>query len=279
MFIKIQDLVSKYGLKIKGIIHAGAHHGQEYDDYKAVGVDRIIFVEPCYPAFKELKKRFINSSGVICIQTALGEYNGEAEMHVEVANTGQSNSILKPKLHLQQHPDIQFPSVELVKMTRLDEMIPTLVKMISDVPDEPMYNFLNMDVQGYELNVLKGAGKILDQIDYIYTEVNTDEIYEGCAKINELDAFLKDFDRVETNMAGGNWGDAFYVRRPKQSELPAGVVKKEAKVTTPLPPHTDPYARIEFLEGKLKQIYAILEEIGIYPDPIAPTPNVTSDGE
>ena len=37
---------------------------------------------------------------------------------------------------------------------------------------------INMDVQGYELEVLKGATKTLEQVDYVYCEVNRDEVYE-----------------------------------------------------------------------------------------------------
>jgi hypothetical protein len=70
-----------------------------------------------------------------------------------------------------------------------------------------------MDVQGFELEVLKGATETLKGIDYVYCEINRDEVYEGCAKIWELDAFLKDFTRVETSWAGGSWGDAIYIKK------------------------------------------------------------------
>ena len=75
-------------------------------------------------------------------------------------------------------------------------------------------NFINIDVQGYELEVFKGATNTLKHIDYIMSEVNTDEVYEGCVLIDELDEFLVTFgfNRVETNMAGGLWGDAFYIK-------------------------------------------------------------------
>lgn len=250
MYIRLQDLIAKHNIKITGIIHAGAHHGQEYDDYKASGVEKIIFIEPCYPAFKVLKEKFLNTNGVILVHSALGAYNGEAEMNVEVANTGQSNSILKPKKHLEQFPSITFPLTEMVKMQRLDDLMAT-------VQDDHVYNFLNMDVQGYELQILKGAGRILDTIKYVYTEVNTDEIYENCARMEEIDQFLKDFDRVETNMAGGNWGDAFYIRKGiTTAEITTGSVKLEFDGPQ------DPAARVVFLEKRLWRIAKTLNECG-----------------
>ena len=82
-------------------------------------------------------------------------------------------------------------------------------------PDE----FMNV-----EYEVLKGSKNVLKNIDYIMTEVNKDEVYKDCAKIEQLDEFLSEFGfkRVETFWAPahpmGNlsvketWGDAFYIK-------------------------------------------------------------------
>ena len=72
-----------------------------------------------------------------------------------------------------------------------------------------------MDVQGYELEVLKGGAKILEQVDYVYCEVNRAEVYENNAMIYEIDEFLEGFDMVrkETDWGGQIWGDALYVRK------------------------------------------------------------------
>ncbi len=81
------------------------------------------------------------------------------------------------------------------------------------------YNFLNMDTQGYELKILQGGAETLKAIDYVYSEVNRDEIYEGNARIEQLDAFLHEFQRVETfwcnGGVSGTWGDAFWIRKIK----------------------------------------------------------------
>ena len=71
-----------------------------------------------------------------------------------------------------------------------------------------------MDVQGYELEVLKGGTKTLEHVDYVYCEVNRDEVYENNAYVEELDEFLSEYNmkRVETDWAGDIWGDALYIR-------------------------------------------------------------------
>lgn len=75
------------------------------------------------------------------------------------------------------------------------------------------YNLINMDTEGYELEVLKGATETLKYIDYIYIEVAQIELQKGRAMVWEVDEFLKDFDRVETQWTDRGWGDALYIRK------------------------------------------------------------------
>jgi len=64
------------------------------------------------------------------------------------------------------------------------------------------------------LEVLKGGTKTLEHVDYVYCEVNRDEVYENNALVEELDEFLAGYGmkRVETDWAGEIWGDALYIR-------------------------------------------------------------------
>jgi hypothetical protein len=72
-----------------------------------------------------------------------------------------------------------------------------------------------LDIQGTELKALKGMESYLPTIDYIYTEVNSDYVYEKCSLIGEIDDYLSNFGfkRVETEwFEDCKWGDAFYIR-------------------------------------------------------------------
>ena len=76
-------------------------------------------------------------------------------------------------------------------------------------------NFLNIDIQGAELLALKGMGDLIKEYDYLYLEVNSEEVYMGCGLITEIDIYLEkyNFKRVETKWWGNaGWGDAFYIR-------------------------------------------------------------------
>lgn len=203
MLLNLDNLTEKYDLKIKGVLHIGAHIGQEHNTYQRLGINNVMFFEPVPSTFQRLKENV--GDNAILVNTALGNIEGEVEMFTETINEGQSSSVLQPDYHLVQHPNIRFDGKETVKITKLDNFI----------KDKDKYNFINVDVQGYELEVFKGGSEFLNSIDYIMTEVNRAELYKGCAKIEELDSFLSEygFERVETTWDGGTWGDAFYVKR------------------------------------------------------------------
>jgi FkbM family methyltransferase len=201
--LDLEELVQKYQVKIKGLIHVGAHYGQEYEIYQKLGIANLIFFEPLSQNFEILKTHLADKAQLV--QKALGNENKKVKMYMESANNGMSSSILKPQKHLEQYPQIIFDQEEIVEMVRLDDFL----------SEKQKYNFLTIDVQGYELEVLKGSQEMLTYISGILTEVNRDELYENCVQIEQLDDFLDlyNFQRVETNWEGGTWGDAFYLKK------------------------------------------------------------------
>ena len=189
MLLDFDVLYSKYYLKIKGVLHIGSHFGQENSIYQKYNIKNKIFFEPLPQTFEVLKR---NVTDGILVNKALGSSNSKVKMYTETSNQGQSSSILRPKKHLTQYPHIQFDGTCEVDMIRLDDY----------EFNREDYNFINMDVQAYELEVLRGGRKTLENIDYIMTEVNRDEVYVNCAQISELDSFLSKygFKRLENHM-------------------------------------------------------------------------------
>jgi hypothetical protein len=192
MMFDYDDIVQKYNVKLKGVIHVGGHVGEEIPLYKQQ-TNNIHIFEPLKECFDQIDNT-VNKYNI-----ALGSSKDILEFNV--ANNHQSSSFLKPKTHLTEHTWVTFNHKRFVEIATLDSY------GITDC------NFLNIDVQGYELEVLKGAINTLTHIDYILTEVNEKELYENCAQLDELDLFLKDFIRVETTMTQHGWGDAFYIKK------------------------------------------------------------------
>jgi FkbM family methyltransferase len=208
-YIKIDKHI-KPKTPIRGIIHVGAHEGQEYEYYlKVLKVENIIFYEPMKDIFKKL---VANCPEAICHNFALGNFKGEIYLNVSNSidhdgnsNNGQSSSILKPDKHLMLHKEVRFDK-------RIDKI--PIDKLDNQIFDWSKFNMLVADVQGYELEVLKGAEESLIHFDYIYLEVNKDSVYMECALKPEIDEYLmkRGFLCVETNWVTSMWGDAMYVR-------------------------------------------------------------------
>ena len=204
MLLDFEKLLKEYDMRISGVLHVGAHFGEEYLSYIDNGISRVVFIEPLKENFQVLEDRFGAMDDVVLINKGAGSEKKELNMY-RASNNLVSSSVLKPKRHLTQHPDVLFDDGQtVIEIDRIDNMLEDIVP----------YNFMNVDVQGYELEVFKGAGGYLEWVDFIMTEVNRDEVYEGCAQVGEIDEYLSryQFKRVETSWDGDCWGDAFYVK-------------------------------------------------------------------
>ena len=156
MLMYFNKIKRNYKMDIKGIIHIGGHYGEELQDYIDNGIQNIMVFEPLNGNFNVLSDKAANlNANIEGFQVALGAKKGTATMYVS-DNESQSSSILEPAIHLTHHPHVKFPTTEEVEVDLLDEY---------DCKD---YNFINMDVQGYELEVLKGATETLKQIKYVF---------------------------------------------------------------------------------------------------------------
>jgi FkbM family methyltransferase len=198
------NLKNKYDLKINGIILIGAHYGNEYNDFLETDVKNVVMFEPLKNNFSVLSKNIIDQN-VVLINKALGNENKKITMFVETANKGMSSSILEPKLHINQYPHIVFNEREEIDMVRLDDVGLDMNK----------YNFILIDVQGYEMEVFKGAEETLKNIDYIITEINNVELYKDCVMFSNLVSYLSNFGFVlmEEDAHGATWGDALFIKR------------------------------------------------------------------
>jgi FkbM family methyltransferase len=120
----------------------------------------------------------------------------EEEYDFKVTNNGESSSILELGTHKEKHPHIFVTETKKLKSKTLNSIIS------ENNLDMSNFNFLNLDIQGAELLAIKGLGEQIDKIDYIYTEVNVDYLYENCALMSEIDEYLNSFgfSRVDTKI-------------------------------------------------------------------------------
>lgn len=205
MFITIDRM--KITKPVRGIIHIGAHECEErraYLSHFAVDDSKIVWID----AIKEkVDKMKAANKEIVIFNECISNKDGE-EVSFMITNNYESSSMLNFKTHATEHPHVK----EVGRILMKTKTLKTLYKEHSLEPSN--YNFMNIDIQGAELMALQGAGDILNSIDYIYLEVNVQELYEGCCLLPELDAYLSSFGfkRVITELTKHGWGDAFYTR-------------------------------------------------------------------
>lgn len=199
----------RYRLPSRGVIHVGAHAGQERIAYSACGLIRQVWIEPQPEVFLRLRAAIPESRDVRLFNVACGDRTGRAVMHRLAGNDGLSNSLLRPTLHLERWPGIHTEGTLEVPVVRLDDLLTQTQLPASG------FSLLVLDVQGFELAVLRGADRTLEAIDAVACEIANVPLYENGSTAESLDAHLADrgFTRVLTKWSAGCAGDAFYIRR------------------------------------------------------------------
>jgi FkbM family methyltransferase len=208
LMLDLRELFQQHSIAPRGVIHIGAHMGQELKEYQAMNIAKVFFVEANPIVAKRLEKQVANLPYVRVVNCAISNESGSVNLHL-TANE-QSSSILPLKEVTDIYPSITETDRITVEAKKLDQLLEELKLNPAD------YNFLNIDIQGAELLALQGATNLLKYVDAINTEVNYKELYEGCALIDEIDEFLEQhgFERVATTTPHPSWGDAFYVKKP-----------------------------------------------------------------
>lgn len=203
MLIPVETLTKVWGVKPSGVLHVGAHEADELEDYEKFNWGKVIWIEAQPAKAEKLKKRLAGSDHTV-IHGVAWDVSGEI-LDLNIASNSQSTSLLDLGTHAQSYPEITYVGKIGVITSRLEELLPS----------DRSFNFTNFDVQGTELNCMKGLGDLIQKVDWIYTEVNKKEVYKNCALVTELDEYLGSlgFSRIDTRwVAGKGWGDALYAK-------------------------------------------------------------------
>lgn len=204
--MQVKD-VDKYIIKRRGVIHVGANDGAECKLYNKMGFADVLWIEPIKEVYDKLCYNIANYPNQHALNMGIHDTLTTAVIHVS-SNQGQSSSILAFGTHKDLRPDIIYVRDEEIVMMRMDQIL--------NKDYAKRFNLVVVDVQGVELNVLKSFGELLSGIDYIYTEVNTEESYKGCSLLPEIDEYLSGygFNKVKQFIdKKWHWGDAFYVKK------------------------------------------------------------------
>lgn len=210
-FEPILETLCKYNIKIRGVLHIGAHNCEEIPFYLNIlklTLNNILWIDAIPNKVDEAEQRRIPN-----VYHAVITDKDDEDVVFNISNNGQSSSVLPFGTHSQEHPNIVYNNELHLKSITINSFFER------NGLDGRICNFWNFDIQGAELMALRGATKYLEYVDVLYLEVNEKELYIGCGLMEEIDAFLAEyhFHRVLTEMTHHGWGDALYVRDPTQS--------------------------------------------------------------
>jgi FkbM family methyltransferase len=206
MLISVRDLAQLYGVNPEGVLHLGAHLAEEENDYIREGwarKNKIIWVESQSKLVEILRSKLDPKNSRVIEATIWSEQG--INLIFKETNNSQSSSVLNLRSHAEKYPEIIVVSEYNKISTTLNELF----------PGEISFDFINLDLQGAELKALEGFGQLPKKVKWIYTEINKEELYEKCARIDELDAYLgkQGFRRVASQwVIRKGWGDALYAR-------------------------------------------------------------------
>jgi len=205
MLIDFRKLFPRHKIKPKGVLHLGSNVGEEAPVYDQLGIKNVIWVEANPEIYQTLVMN-VAQYGHRHYNFCVGDENRE-EVIFHISNNGsQSSSVLELGTHKRQHPDVEFTHDIKVPMFRIDSFFSSDGDKLNDI------DFLNADLQGMELKALQGMGDLLHQFKWVYLEVNKNDVYIGCPRVEEIDEYLAGygFKRVETAKWIGDWSDALY---------------------------------------------------------------------
>jgi FkbM family methyltransferase len=166
-------------LDVKTVVDVGANKGQFALLATGVFPDVTIY---SFEPLQEPAARFREMLGeeVRLFETAIGPSDREATIYV--SHRIDSSSLLP----ITKQSEI-FPGTEL-KEERVVAVAP-LTKYLSPEHIKPPA-LLKIDVQGYELEVLKGCDPLLMLFEFVYVECSFVELYEGQALVGEVILYL-----------------------------------------------------------------------------------------
>jgi FkbM family methyltransferase len=171
---------------ITTVIDVGANEGQFARSISQIFPKCELYCfEPLENPFKKLLEwAKTQNERVHCFKLAIGDREGEVEMHCHDQHT-PSSSLLPSTAHGHQvYPQTRSEIITKVLLTTLDLALEKNLNQMS------RGILLKLDVQGFEDRVLRGAEKVLAKCEACILEACIDPLYEGQADFNELTRLL-----------------------------------------------------------------------------------------
>ena len=200
-------IFERLNVHIKGIIHVGMWDFVEYGCYTKLVGNNVIGIEANPQVYKDMAKPVADKWGFKCFNEFLSDKDKEVR---DFYFAGEGSSLYKGQPQWNKNVSIKVQTKTLATVIEENEI------------DMNGYDFLNIDAEGAEFDVLKGFEKYLDHINVIDLETSYDDRHRSGADHNTIVQWLSErgfeLKEMSDSYQSQNWGDSVFARANR--ELP-----------------------------------------------------------
>lgn len=191
--------------EINNLIHIGAHEGQEVWLYQQYNFNKVFLVEPILECVEIIKQKIKNLNNYTVFNYALGADNGTANLYIADGVDEGSSSLLTPRessITFSREREVELRTFQSLNLENIDTVV--------------------IDTQGYEVEVLRGFGEKIHDLNFAIVEFANYEGYLKQPTYKELNIFMRkkgfivvdQIKRINSpfpTVNSGSYGDALFV--------------------------------------------------------------------
>ena len=194
-------IFERLNVHIKGIIHVGMWDFVEYGCYTKLVGNNVIGIEANPQVYKDMAKPVADKWGFKCFNEFLSDKDKEVR---DFYFAGEGSSLYKGQPQWNKNVSIKVQTKTLATVIEENNI------------DMNGYDFLNIDAEGAEFDVLKGFEKYLDHINVIDLETSYDDRHRSGADHNTIVQWLSErgfqLKEMSDSYQSQNWGDSVFAR-------------------------------------------------------------------
>ena len=154
-----------------------------------------VLVEPEQTEYQRLRARYEH-----VLNVALADSEGSRTLHI--ARGAGKSSLYRPNMQFLG----QFPKSERFETVATQTVTTTTLDTLYERGDLPRIDAMKIDVQGAELEILRGGRQLLtDQLLALQVEVCFDEMYEGYPHFCAVDGFARSLGLQLQDLSKRHW--------------------------------------------------------------------------
>lgn len=189
------DLMNAYQIDL--IFDVGANNGQFGQRVRKLGyTGDIISFEPIAETNRQLQTTAATDSRWKTVHSALGDYDGTAEINVST-NSYSSSLLNMLPAHSESAPDTTYVRQESIRVQKIDSILDQYYS-----PGQNLY--VKIDTQGFERQVFDGSLRSLSHIRGFQMELSLQPMYEGETLMHEMLLLLQSAGYKLKLMEGGH---------------------------------------------------------------------------